>query len=200
MSQQIKLSAEDIDANYKKILEFVDKLGERKDKVLKMLDVVGERFALCPASTRIEYHCCYPGGLVEHSLHVLTNALKLRKTFEYNLSLESIVLCALFHDLGKIGDESKDYYVEQTSDWHRDKLGELYTYNKNLEYMTVPHRSVWLLQYFDIKLSQDEMLAIMLHDGMYVDDNKSYKLKERALVDLIHTADYLASKQEKQKD
>jgi HD superfamily phosphohydrolase YqeK len=192
------LSAEQIDVNYKKVLEFVNKLGERSVVVNSLLDVLGERYALCPASAKLEQHSCFPGGLVEHSLRVLTNALKIRKAFEYDISLESIIITALFHDLGKIGDLEESYYIEQDSQWHRDKLGEMYKYNKKCQYMTVPHRSVWLLQQFGIKLTRDEMIAILVHDGQYVDDNKSYKNREPLLADIIHHADFIASKQEKE--
>jgi hypothetical protein len=191
------LSAEQIDTNYKKIVEFVEKLGERSELVKSMLDVLGERFALCPASSRLDQHSCFPGGLIEHSLNVLVNALKIRKVFEYDISLESIIITALFHDLGKIGNLEESYYVEQDSQWHRDKLGELYKYNKNIQFMTVPHRSIFLLQHFGVKLSQDEMIAILIHDGQHIDDNKSYKNREPQLADLIHQADFIASKQEK---
>lgn len=191
-----KLSAEQIDENYKKILELSSKLGDRKDLVLCMLDKIGDRFAFAPASSRLDQHNCFPGGLIEHSLRVFTNALKLRKTFEYDIQLESIIITALFHDLGKIGDLENDYYVDQTSDWHRDKLGELYIKNKKLQFMPVAHRSVWLLQQFGIKLSYDEWTAIVIHDGQYIDENKAYKMKECLLADLLHTADYLACKEE----
>jgi hypothetical protein len=191
------LSAEQIDTNYKKVLEFVEKLGERSEVVKSMLDVIGERYALCSASSRLDQHSCFPGGLIEHSLNVLVNALKIRKAFEYDISLESIIITALFHDLGKIGNLEESYYVEQDSQWHRDKLGEMYKYNKNIQFTTVPHRSIFLLQHFGIKLALDEMIAILIHDGQYVDDNKSYKNREPQLADLIHQADFIASKQEK---
>ena len=64
--------------------------------------------------------------------------------------------------------------------------------------MTVPHRGVWLCQHFGLKLSQDEWLAIVLNDGQYAEENAKYKMKEPRLVDIVHIADVLSTKQEKE--
>jgi hypothetical protein len=195
------LRPEDVEANFNKYVEYLKKIQDpsRQAAALSVTELLGERLALCPASGRTEHHNCFVGGLVDHSIRVLRNALVLRKTFDMvnDVPLDSVVIAALFHDLGKVGDYDVDYYVPQDSDWHREKLGELYTFNKNLPFMTVPHRSLWLLQKAGLALTQDEFLAIMLHDGQYAEGNKQYAMKERTLVDLIHMADFMACKQEK---
>jgi len=192
------LSPEDIAANYDKYRSLVEKLGDRAEPALQLVDALGERLAMCPASARKEFHSAFPGGLVDHSLRVLGNAMKLIKAFGYDVSRESLIIGCLFHDLGKVGDHESDYYVPQDSDWHRDKLGEMYKYNKDLQYMTVPHRGVWLCQHFGLKLSQDEWLAIVLNDGQYAEENAKYKMKEPRLVDIVHIAGVLSTKQEKE--
>jgi hypothetical protein len=195
------LRAEDVEANFNKYVEYLKKIQDpaRQAAALSVTEQLGERLALCPASGRLEHHNCFVGGLVDHSIRVLRNALVLRKSFDLvsDIPLDSVIIAALFHDLGKVGDYDFDYYLPQDSDWHREKLGELYTFNKSLPYMTIPHRSLWLLQKAGLVLTQDEFLAIMLHDGQYAPDNKSYAMKERTLVDLIHMADFMACKQEK---
>ena len=95
-----------------------------------MCDVIGERLAVCPASTRDSHHSAFPGGLVDHSLRVLANALKITKAFGWELPKDSLIIGCLFHDLGKVGDVENDYYVPQDSDWHRNKLGEFYKINE----------------------------------------------------------------------
>lgn len=188
---------EDIAENFNKFRSFAEKLGDRSEAALAMIDHLGERLALCPASSRKEYHSAYPGGLVEHSLRVLSNALKLSKTFGWDLPKESLIIACLFHDLGKVGDDENDLYLPQDSDWHRDKLGEMYKHNRDIQYMTVPDRGLWLCQHFGLKLSQEEFLSIKLNDGQYADENAPYKMKEPTLADVVHIADYISTKQEK---
>jgi len=175
----------------------MEKLGDRSEPALALVDHLGERLAMCPASSRKEYHAAFPGGLVDHSLRLLSNALKLCKTFNWEVPKDSLIIGCLLHDLGKVGDHEKDYYVPQDSDWHREKLGEMYKHNKEILYMTVPDRGVWLCQHFGLKLTQDEWLAIKLNDGQYAEENAPYKMKEPLLADVVHLADYISCKQEK---
>ena len=193
----MSLTPEQIAENFDKYRSLCEKLGDRAESALVLVDSLGERLALCPASSRKDYHSAFPGGLVDHSLRVLTNALKLSKAMGWELSRESLIIGCLFHDLGKVGDHQTDYYVPQDSEWHRDKLGEMYKHNKSLQYMTVPDRGVWLCQHFGLKLTQDEWLSIKLNDGQYAEENALYKMKEPQLVDAVHMADLISTKQEK---
>lgn len=177
--------------------------GPRKENVLKLVDDLGERLALAPASTRKNYHNAFPGGLVDHSLRVLLTAKSLSKSLDYfkNVSSDSLVLVSLFHDLGKVGEARKhgqDYYVPQESSWHQEKLGEFYTYNEKLSYMSHSLRSLYLLQHYNVHLSEEEYLAIYLHDGLNIEQNRSYAMKEPKLAILLHQADFLATKEEKE--
>ena len=193
----MSLTPEDIASNFDKYRSFMEKLGDRSEPALALVDHLGERLALCPASSKKEYHAAFPGGLVDHSLRVLGNALKLCKTFGWDLPKESLIIGCLLHDIGKVGDHDNDYYIPQTDSWRIEKLGEVYTRNQKMQYMTVPHRGVWLCQHFGLKLTQDEFLAIMLNDGQYDEVNAPYKMKEPQLADVIHLSDYISTKQEK---
>jgi putative nucleotidyltransferase with HDIG domain len=193
----MSLTPEEIAANFDKFRSLCEKLGDRSEAALDLVDTLGERLALCPASSRKEYHAAFPGGLVDHSLRVLTNALKLCKAFEYNVPRDSLIIGCLFHDLGKVGDHENDYYLPQDSDWHREKLGEMYKKNKEMQYMTIPDRGVWLCQHFGLKLTQAEFLAIKLNDGQYDETNAPYKMQEPLLADIVHAADLVSCKQEK---
>ena len=191
------LTPEEITTNFEKYRSFLEKLGDRSESALSMVDALEERLALCPASSRKEYHAAFPGGLVDHSLRVLSNALKLCKTFGWDVPRESLIIGCLFHDLGKVGDESSDYYLPQTDSWRVDKLGEVYTHNRSMQYMTVPDRGVWLCQHFGLRLTKEEFLAIKLNDGQYDETNAPYKMKEPLLADVVHQADLISTKQEK---
>lgn len=196
------LTPEEITANFDKFRSLCEKLGDRSETVLAMVDKLGEQLALCPASSRKDYHNCMPGGLVDHSLRVLTNSMKLVKSFGWTVPKDSLIISCLFHDLGKVGlanDDGtvSDYYIPQESDWHRDKLGELYKYNKEMQYMSTPQRSVHMCQQFGVKLKTDEYLSILLNDGFVLDENKPYCLKTNPLVFVVMTADYISTMQEK---
>jgi hypothetical protein len=84
-----------------------------------------------------------------------------------------------------------EFYVPTTERWQIEK-GHLYEYNKKITYMNTSLRSLFLLHHFGIKLTQDEYLAIYLHDGQYIDKNKDYSLKEPNLSLIIHQADVAA--------
>ena len=112
-----------------------------------------------------------------------------------------MIFAALHHDLGKIGDLSEDYYVHNDSDWHRKNQGLIYKHNGKPHYMTVTDRAIWLLQHFNVKMTENEYLGLRLTDGMYEEANKSYYVsyqKERQLKSniayILHQADMMASK------
>ncbi len=193
----MSITPEQIAENFDKYRAFFEKLEDRAPAALDLVDSLGERLALCPASSRKDFHCAFPGGLVDHSLRVLGNTMRLVKAFSWDVPKDSLIIGALLHDLGKVGDHETDLYVPQDSDWHRDKLGEMYKHNKEIQYMTVPDRGVWLCQHFGLKLTQTEWLCIRLNDGQYADENAPYKMKEPLLVDAVHMADLISTKQEK---
>lgn len=198
----MSLTPEQIESNWKKFRALCEKLGDRSQSVLSMLDGLDEHLALAPASSRVDFHNAFPGGLVDHSLRVLANANTLIKAYGYNVPKDSLIIGALFHDLGKVGHVTEsgdviDYYVPQDSQWHREKLGEMYKHNPKLPYMTVPHRGVYICQRFGVRLTHDEFLAIVLNDGFVVQENKPYCLKEPLLAHVVMTADYISTMQEK---
>lgn len=192
-----ELTPEQIESNWNKFLGYLGKLGDRSEAALALADALGERLCLCPASTRKDFHNCFPGGLVDHSIRVLNNAAKLCKTFGWSVPSDSLIIGCLFHDLGKVGDHEDDYYVPQDETWRVEKYGALYKVNQEMQYMTVPDRGVFLCAHYGLQLTQDEFLAIRLNDGMYDDANKDYGLKEPRLATIVHMADLIATKQEK---
>ena len=198
----MSFTPEQIANHFNKFRALCEKLGSRSESVLKMVDHLGEQLALCPASSRKEFHLAEPGGLVDHSLRVLSNTIKIMKTFGWETPKDSLIISCLFHDIGKVGfvdDDGVvvDYYIPQESEWHRDKLGEMYKHNKEMQYMTTPQRSVQMCQHFGVKLKTDEYLSILLNDGFVVDENKPYCLKMNPLVYAVMTADYISTMQEK---
>ena len=179
----------------------------RREKLLKMYHDLESRMMFAPASGRNYYHNCFPGGYVDHILRV-TNFSQLQYDLWKsngadvdNYTREELLFVAMHHDLGKVGDLENDYYVPNDSEWHRKNQGKIYNHNPNLHYMTVSDRSIWLLNQFDIKISEVELLGIRLADGLYDKANEPYLvtyLEENQLSwnlpHIVHQADMMASR------
>lgn len=190
-------SDEETAKNAELVLRLIDQLGERKTAVRDMWGAVGMEYASAPASTREEYHSCFPGGLMFHSLNVVRNLRDLEKTLAPGRwAISTLIFVGLFHDLGKVGDGQNPFYVPHPSDWHR-KQGILYEANPRCIQLPSAERSLYILQSFGIPLSDEEYMAIRLNDGQYLDTNKEFRMREPDLALLTHWADLWSIRQEK---
>jgi hypothetical protein len=195
-----QLSEEQIKQNQELVMKLIHNMHEpRMSLVRAMLDgPVGDEYFMAPASTQVDFHSCFVGGLCHHSLNVVKSLKKLTDALcPGKFSNQMISFVGLFHDLGKVGDGSQPYYVSQTSDWHREKLGKLYEINKKCVNMPTSERGLFVLQHYGIELTSDEYLAIRLNDGPGVPENGPYKMREPELAMLLHWADRWATEQEK---
>ena len=202
------LTAEQIQDNYKQLLNTVQLYitGDRKDKVLKMYNELEDRISIAPASSKEHYHNAMIGGYIDHILRVVDLSLKVREMWEQNggkvdFTDEELVFSALHHDLGKVGDLKHDYYIPQDNEWRRKNMGEIFTHNPKCEYMSVTDRAFFLLQHYNVPISQKEFIGIRLTDGMYEEANKSYLMSYKAefqvrssLPHILHQADMMASR------
>ena len=131
-----------------------------------------------PASTR--FHLSQEQGLLEHSCNVAETMLNIKGSIAPMIPDESCVIVALLHDLGKVGMPGNPQYTKG------DKYP--YSYNKDLTYLSVPIRSIYLALPY-IELTEEEVQAIVYHDGQYVDDNASVARNEEPLTLLLKYAD-----------
>lgn len=153
-------------------------------------------------------HLAKEGGLLEHSLNVLDlmddiyNGGKLDE--DTTIQPDSIIICALLHDLGKCGDHGKSNYVPnmikdgrptKAEPEQKYKQSEDKPFKTNPELMYVPHevRSVAIAERF-ISLTEDEEWAILMHNGLYGDFRYGIQGKETPLYLLLHFADMWASR------
>ena len=205
----MSLTAEQIAKNYEKHHKIIDHyIGDRKDSIKTMLNDLEGIYVMAPASGKSWYHNAFAGGYVDHVNRVVQYAVKQSKLYEemggtIDFTEEELVFSALFHDLGKIGDKNQASYIPQTDKWRQDKLHEMYTPNGELDFMLVPDRSLFTLQEYGIKITKNEYLAIKLHDGVFSDANKPYFFSNQpnarmktSIVNILHSADFLASKVE----
>ena len=98
----------------------------RRSSVDEMMESqTGTWYLTSPASSRENFHSCFPGGLLDHSLRVVRYLKKLADAMCPGLfSDEALVFVALFHDLGKSGDGEHEGDVPNPTDWQR-RNGEL---------------------------------------------------------------------------
>ncbi len=203
------LEAEKIQKNYEKHLKIIETyLGGRAIACKEMIKHMEDIYVMAPASGKSWYHNAFAGGYVDHVNRVVQFAIEQSRLYEkmggtLDYTEEQLVFSALFHDLGKIGDGDKPNYIPQTDKWRQDKLSEMYTYNPDLDFMLIPDRSLFILQKFGVKVDQKEFLGIRCHDGVFDKANEAYffsnvesSRQKTALVSVLHTADFLASKVE----
>lgn len=172
-------------------------LYNRRTLVQAMMNgQIGEQFMVAPASTRRAYHNAFPCGLVDHSLRVVRNALRLAETLASGRwPQHKIIFCALFHDLGKAGSPGKPYYIPTKEDWKARK-GEFWDVSKD-DFMPNAEKSLFTLQQHGIIVDYEESVAIRWNDGPGADGNKPYAFHEPDLALIVHWADFWSSKQEK---
>ena len=140
-----------------------------------------------------QYHLTKEGGLAEHSLNVFQTMLMVRDSLGADIPDESIIICGILHDLGKMGDYDKPNYVENIL--KSGKVSESKPYITNPELAYVPHevRSIAIAQRY-IRLTEDEEFAILYHNGLYTPLGNSYKGKERPMSLMLHFADMWCSR------
>lgn len=93
---------------------FIEEVGKiKREGVKDLLAYLEEKtdFFTAPASTN--FHGAEEGGLVKHSLGVLDAAIDLNESYQIIAEdqMDSIRICALFHDTCKIG-----FYVQNDED------------------------------------------------------------------------------------
>lgn len=168
-------------------------VGERKDSFLEFMKWVEENTDYLNAPASVKYNSCKKGGLLEHSVSVVSTMIKFKNAIAPDISNEQCVIVGLLHDLGKAGIAGTPLYLENEPTERQKAFGFPatipYRINENLTFMTHAHRSLYLAS-SGIALSPDEAQAIVAHDGHVFQDNEQYKFKESRLTALLHFADY----------
>jgi hypothetical protein len=165
---------------------------DRKEQFDRLISFMEKETAWLTAPASTKYHLCKEGGLLEHSVNVAETMLKIKSAIAPEISDESCVIVALLHDLGKVGMPGNPQYLVNEPSEKQQKHGYKpdypYRFNSELTYLSVPVRSIYLaLQH--INLTEEEVQAIVYHDGQYVEDNRSCATHEERLTLLLQYAD-----------
>lgn len=175
---------------------------EGMDKVIEYME--NSDFTYAPSSTK--FHSNYHGGLMDHSLLVMSTALRLREAMldmnpelSSRLTVESTIISGLLHDICKIG-----FYMPKEK-WKKDENNRWMSYTGYDVVDTFPighgEKSVIILQELGLKLTIEEMLAIRYHMGLWSttvdcgDANRAYfrAVEMCPLLCIIQNADFMSS-------
>ena len=202
------MTEQQIAANKQRFIDLCNEHIHREglDKVLAYLEK--SDFYTAPSSTR--FHLNEDGGLCLHSMNVFEAACKIynemakpaivngTSPFTEEVSMESIAIATLFHDLCKI----KLYH--KTERWKKDDKNRWVSYPGYEVKDDFPlghgEKSCLMLSWY-MRLKPEEMLAIRWHMGMFDMGESSTPLRmsffsatdKSPLVSIVHAADFLTS-------
>lgn len=202
------MTEQQIAANKQRFIELCNEHIHREglDKVLAYLEK--SDFYTAPSSTR--FHLNEDGGLCLHSMNVFEAACKIynemakpaivngTSPFTEEVSMESIAIATLFHDLCKI----KLYH--KTERWKKDDKNRWVSYPGYEAKDDFPlghgEKSCLMLSWY-MRLKPEEMLAIRWHMGMFDMGESGTPLRmsffsatdKSPLVSIVHAADFLTS-------
>tara|TARA_B000000557_G_C20728255_1_gene423160 strand:+ start:296 stop:862 length:567 start_codon:yes stop_codon:yes gene_type:complete len=155
--------------NYKRFISILSKVVDNSS-VEKIENQFAERLVLSPRGLKLS-EGGYPGALLEFSINVATAASSMSSYFD---NKKSLVKVSLLHEIGRLGDLDNDLYINQESEWHRDKLEQHFKYNESCPKMSISHRTLWLCSHLNIALSQSEYLSILTGQGLHLPENQFY--------------------------
>lgn len=163
-------------------------------------------FFIAPCST--SHHLSTEGGLAQHSYNVYMIAkdifyLLYPGETEERSSEDSLIICSLLHDIGKMGQFGKPNYVPnmlkgratKANPNPEPKQSESKPFKSNPDLLYVDHevRALSIIGRF-IELTEEEQLVILWHNGLYGPFKYEIPGKEIPLYMIIHFADMWASR------
>ena len=182
------MTQEQIVKNTKKYFETANKLGFMTEDLMKFL---GPEFIAAPASSMLEFHNAFEGGLIAHLLNTAKYAVSINNSLpeEEKVNQDSLVKVCLLHQIGKA-----NLYKTCTSKWHRENQGKMYEFNEDLVSMRVGERSVYNAMSHGVSLTAEEFSAIIFFDKT---DDRMSEYHNSMLGELLKMGSVLAIKNEK---
>ena len=188
------------------LLRSVKREGAQIEKLISKLEESG--FFTAPASTK--YHSSFEGGLCQHSLNVYDNLSLLCKSRDIQVSEDSLIICALLHDMSKMNmyeecvKNAKVYKptggkVDEIGrfDWEAQKAYRTKEAADRFVYGNHEQTSLFMISRY-IPLTLEEEVAILHHmGGVGEDSNRSVQISEvfnrYTFALMLHLADMMAT-------
>lgn len=179
-------------------LEVFDRCIKREGAANLRNYLLKSDFFTAPASSR--YHCAFEGGLCDHSVNTYKrlkdNVMReFGDNYEKYCSEETIAICALLHDICKVGFYKTDFRnVKENGEWIKKP------YYAREEELPFGHgeKSVYIIQSF-MNLTREEAVAINWHMGGFDtrvkggDNSISEAYSKFPLAVLLHVSDLEAT-------
>lgn len=158
-------------------------------------------FFKAPCST--QYHLAKEEGTAEHSLNVFEIAEEIARVLYPDIPRDSLIICSLLHDIGKMGQFGKPNYVPNMLKGRATKANpnpepyqstaKPYISNPELLYIDHEVRALSIISKF-IDLTEEEQQAILWHNGLYGSFKYQIQGNETPLYLILHYADMWASR------
>ena len=186
----------------------VETLWEKYSNLLKrlenqnvdnLIDSMDQRILMSSFSQREKEPFCGIGGNVEYALELAKKASALNKALNYDLNKASIIKCSLLSILGRVGTLTRNRYIDTTSEWHKEKLGQYFDWNEDCPKYQINDMTLFILQNYNVHLNWDEWNAISLIKDMTSEDNKFYNMHKSRLALILQLAHETVMKDEKDK-
>lgn len=183
-------------------------LSTKRQGMEELIDHMEENgFFTAPCST--SHHLSKEGGLAEHSYNVYCVAKDLSFLMMDGVTdiskevSDALIICALLHDIGKMGQFGKSNYVPNMLKGRATKANptpepyqsESKPFKSNPELLYVDHevRALSIVSKY-IDLTEEEQQTILWHNGLYGPFKYEIPSKETPLYMIIHFADMWASR------
>ena len=121
-NSEIENKAEDTITTHKNgFQDLNEQSSDQSEEAIAFLDKYKERMMMMPASSKNWHHSAFAGGYTDHVLRVYDCANQLYKTWKSmggdisTYTIEEMHFVALFHDLGKMGQQEGEYYQPNDS-------------------------------------------------------------------------------------
>lgn len=166
------------------------------ESINSLLDQQGQRIIMGSYSQRDKEQFCGIGGLVEYALELAKTASNISKALNYDVSKASIIKCSLLSILGRVGTLTQNRFIDTTSEWHKEKLGQYYDWNEECPKYQVNDMTLYILQHYNVKLNWDEWVSISLIRESSAENNKFYGFHKTRLSTIMSLANEAVIKDE----
>ena len=187
------------DRNIEELWKNYEKLLSRlcDENINNLVNSLGQRIAECSISLKKSEPFCGYGGLLEYSLELAKTARAIASALNYNVPIASIIKVSLLSGIGYIGSNNEERLKQCNSEWHKEKLGQLFDWNENCRRYAINHMSLYYINNYKISLTWEEFITINFLNSSNEEDSKFYGFEKPELSTLLLISKEAVLKKEK---